>query len=271
MGRTVAGPGRRNQSGASGAGTAEWGFEMTEQQAGDQSGTGQQQQSQAPGGLLAGEAALQAEGEGQQQSSGEQAPATVEGLRAELDGLRTSFQSEVDRRVNQVVSTLRGEMARLGPTQPPSAAQPPPIAATPPLAGPPQVSNADLREARMVYREYVNESLQFLGPQERALAQDLSQAQLLSAMQSGMDPDTAGRQVASQVTARITDARGMYEQSVVNALRRSGQLTEGNGGASSVRHGQQVPAGRTQDTSSSFAKGAAMAAEIGRAKAAPAG
>jgi hypothetical protein len=242
-----------------------------EQQPGDQSGTGQQEQGQQPGGLLAGEAALQAEGEGQQQT-GEQSPPTVEGLRAELGELRGSFQSEVDRRVNQVVSTLRGEMARLGSQQPPSAAQPPQPAAVPSPVGPPQqVSNADLREARMVYREYVNESLQFLGPQERALAQDLSQAQLLSAVQSGMDPDTAGRHVASQVTSRITEARGMYEQSVLNALRRSGQLTEGGGGSSSVRQGQQVSAGRTPDTASSFAKGAAMAADIGRGKAPPAG
>jgi hypothetical protein len=232
---------------------------------------GQQPEGEQPGGLLAAEAARAAE-QGDSGGGGEQTPApTVESLQAALGEMRGSFQAEVDRRVNQVVSTLRGEMAQMG-QQPSAVPVAPPAAPLPSPAGPPQTSSADLREARMVYREFVGESLQFVGPQERALAQDLSSMQLLQAIQSGMDPDTAGRHVASQVTSRILDARGMYEASVVNALRRSGRLSEtpATPGLSSVRGGQQLPAGR-QDAASSFAKGAAMAEAIGRGKAPPAG
>jgi hypothetical protein len=223
----------------------------------------QEQGSEQLGGLLDAEAQRQAEQQGDQGEQQQTAP-TVESLQAQLTDMQSQFQSEVDRRVNQVVSTLRSEMARAQQAPPPQQQGAPPPQQQ--VSGG-QSTSADLREARMVYREFVNESVKFLGPEERALAADLSAAQLQQAVTGGMDPDTAGRHVAAEVSKRIKDARGMYETSVVNALRRTGQLQERTDAVgSSVRYGQQVSAGGKPDAGSSYAKGAAMAKEIGRGK-----
>jgi hypothetical protein len=106
----------------------------------------QEQGSEQLGGLLDAEAQRQAEQQGDQGEQQQTAP-TVESLQAQLTDMQSQFQSEVDRRVNQVVSTLRSEMARAQQAPPPQQQGAPPPQQQ--VSGG-QSTSADLREAQQV-------------------------------------------------------------------------------------------------------------------------
>jgi hypothetical protein len=160
--------------------------------------------------------------------------------------MQAQFASELDRRINQVVSTLRREMSVPQQHQPPAPAQPVPAeparpaAQVPVLVGP---SPLDLQEARSVYREFVADQVTFLGPQEREFAQSLASAEIMARLGSGDRPEVAGRDVAGRVAATVKSLRDMYEKATVEALRKRGQLQQTPGTAPGAQPipGQPLP------------------------------
>jgi hypothetical protein len=150
----------------------------------------------------------------------------------QLAALQQQFASELDRRINQVVSTLRREMA---PQPDPQVAPPPAPQPAAPVA-PAQVGQSgpsplDLQEARSVYRDFVGDQVTFLGPQEREFAQALASAEIASRIAAGERPESAGREAAGKVAGTVRELRDMYEKATVEALRKRGQLLQAAGGA----------------------------------------
>lgn len=100
-------------------------------------------------------------------------------------------------------------------------------------------SPADVREARMVYREYVGDKITFVGDEERQFAADLAAALLPGMLEAGADVETAGQQVATQVAERVKSTRQFYQRKTIKALQQRGVLPE------DFRPGQP-PKGTTQ-------------------------
>lgn len=112
-----------------------------------------------------------------------------------------------------------------------------------PQAGSPAVSPGDLREARLVYREYVTDQIRFVGDEERAFAADLATSMIPGLLEKGLDIEDAGRQVAQEVAARVKKTRTFYQQQTIKALQQRGALPE------DYRPGQP-PKGPAQTTGS---------------------
>lgn len=242
--------------------------------AGTQQGTEQTQGQQAAGtedqgtgaqplGLLDEQAAQSGtDGQGQEQAGGTgdgtgqtpPVPATPEQI-ADL------INREVDRRMTSLYREVRGQAGQQGQQQgqgqgqqgeqqggPQSGQQQTP-------AGP---SEADVREARLVYREYVGDEIKFLGTVEREHASTVAQALLRERIGRGDDPDRAGREVAREVASTVKALRQHYEQQTVAALKRRGLLPDDGRGP-----GQQpVPGTAAPGAQSGFAAGQAKAAAL---------
>ena len=86
------------------------------------------------------------------------------------------------------------------------------------------VERFDEREARMAYREYLNDSHTFVDGSERALANTLGTALVGSELAEHGDPDRAGRQAASTVAEQLSAYRKAVEDATVNRLKRRGAL-----------------------------------------------
>lgn len=193
---------------------------------GDQVGTDGQEQQNPQGGLLD-DPTLGDEDQGQDgpddnqgQQNGDAPTGFAEQLAAMEQRLAASFQSEMDRRINQVVTRQRQgggggvqQDAQQQPRQGSGGGTATPVPAA-----------ADFREARYAYQAYVNDEIRFLSADERAYAADLAAAALPSRLTSGEDPDQAGRVVAADVAKRVKSLRAMYERRVVSALQKKGAL-----------------------------------------------
>lgn len=118
-------------------------------------------------------------------------------------------------------------------------------------------SSADVREARMTYRDYVGGEMKFLGNEERDFAQVLANGLLREALGRGDDPETAGTAVAKEVAKQIKGLRSHYEGKVLAGLRRNGTIPA-TGPATA---GQPLPGSGTPGDASGFKKGQDRAAQ----------
>jgi hypothetical protein len=229
-----------------------------QQQPGQQPPQGQQPQ-QPQQGFLNQDALLpqQQDPNGQQPQGtppGQQVPQNAPDVQAIITQAMQQMTSEIDRRINGVVGTLRREFAPAGqpqqqypgqqPYQQPYQGQPqgqPPA----PQQGQPQPvftgpSNADLSEARGTYRDFIGDQVtQFLGPQEREFAQDLANALITERLGTGGRADEVGKDVAKAVGDRVKQLRDMYESKTTEALRRRGMLKDDGQGGMPLPGGQQ--------------------------------
>lgn len=226
------------------------------QDQGNQSGAEGQQQQPAPQGQEQQNQQGLLDAEAQQ---GEQPPEGGESLDGDvmaqltqqIQTLQATFQSEIDRRVNQVVSTLRREMGGQQQGQQPQDHG----SGAPPVQG---ASVADVREARLEYRSAVEDEIRFLGAAERELASQIAAGLIRSELETGGDPDAVGRKVAKQVAAQIKSTRKLYEDKTVAALQRRGQLKE-----SPTAQGQPLPSRQqTPGPGASYARAQQTAREM---------
>jgi hypothetical protein len=211
---------------------------------------GQQQGAPAPGSLIAEAAAAQqpSDPQGAQQGAGQQAPQNQGSqigqqqqgapldVAAELRRMQDTFASEIDRRVNSVVGTLRREFQQVGQQQQGQGQQGGQQAPAQQQWQPPAVSGPDpndVREARMAARETLTATFPFIHTAERELAAELMAAQINQQMLRGDGtPDQIGTRAAAAVAERLTALRGVYEAATVNSLRQRGQIAQpaGQGG-----------------------------------------
>lgn len=198
--------------------------QQAQQQPSQQQGTGDQQVQ--PGSLIGQVADQQNQTDQGQQQNGQsqEQPMTLEQLAQQIGSMQSTLTSEIDRRVNGAVSTMRREFGQPGNQQPPAQQQqqqPPTQQQNTQQAGP-VIDPADLREARSVCREAVGDAIKFVDPKERELAASLSASLLQSALHGGGAPDQVGAQVATQVVEQIKGIRGVYEAATLAALRNRG-------------------------------------------------
>ncbi|MFE2751570.1 hypothetical protein ACFXGA_06155 [Actinosynnema sp. NPDC059335] len=106
---------------------------------------------------------------------------------------------------------------------------------------------ADLREARLAFREYLGDQYRPGTPTEREIAAELGGALIREHLVTGGgDPDRAARTAADTVANRLRAHRRAIERQTVAALRKRGALRDDygsgsqNGGAPAV----SLPAGR---------------------------
>jgi hypothetical protein len=195
---------------------------------------------------------------------------TQEQVQQMLAQAAAAAQSETDRRVNQVVGTLRSEFAQTlqaaGVAPQGQVGQPQPQGQPAGSQSAPSASN--LQEGRSAYREFVNDEVKFLGPAERELAQSISGVLLAERIGQGESPERAGRAVARDVATQIKAIRSMYESQVLGALAARGVQLPAVGGQQPLQPGQasQQLAGQA----SGFATGAAKAQEMYRNRQPPA-
>jgi len=143
------------------------------------------------------------------------------------------FDAVADRRVNAILKELRKrEKAEQAPKTE-------------------QAEKVDARAARMTFKEYLTDEVQFIGVEERKFAMDLGSALIGSRVSVSDDEETLGREVADEVATQMKAMRQYYEARTVDALRRRGALKPAEGQPS------KTPA--TVGGQSEWAKGAALA------------
>lgn len=127
---------------------------------------------------------------------------------------------------------------------------------------------ADIRDARATYREMVVGEITFASNVEREAGMKLAAAVVTKAVQSGVDPDEAGKQAAQEVAATITAIRKDARKQLLVQLKKEGRLVqkekpEGGGAGSGGGIGTQatrVATGASAKTD--MQKGAEAAARI---------
>lgn len=229
-------------------------------------GAGQQAGQQPMGGdgsLIAaaadGQGQQQGQGAGgQQQGGGQGQGITLEGLAEQLAALPTQFQSELDRRIDQAVSTLDRRYGGQGQQQQGQQQQQDGGQQQGQQQGgggqrdgqgrfvqqPTGPDPADVREARSVFREAIGDAVRFVDPAERQVATLIGQGLIGQRLAAGADPDTAGTAAAGEVAEQIKTLRGKYEAATLNTLRAQGRLVEAPGTQQRI-DGMPLPAGPT--------------------------
>lgn len=200
---------------------------------GGDGGTGGQSGGQA-GGLLDGEAAAGGDGgDGGSGDGGGEGGSGDDQVKQIVDAVTGRFTSEIDRRINGLITTLdrkygtqggsggqqggnqnggqSGDGGNGGGGQ--SAA-----------AGGGVVA-ADLREGRSEYRDAMSD-FKFLGNEEREHALRLAQTVIRDRLEAGDDPVTAGQAAARTVTDEVKGLRTLYETKTIAALKRTGVINE---------------------------------------------
>lgn len=165
-------------------------------------------------------------------------------------------ESALDRRINVVLREIRKQGGEKQEPRKPGGQQQrrrdEPQQQTP--TGP---SAADVRDARVAYREYVADEITFLGNEERQYAQSVAVGLLRNALAEGVDPDDAGADVAKKVADQVKELRSFYTKRVVSKLRKDGRIA-----------GSGTPTQRSRSTSakpgkaSQYQAGQAMAEKL---------
>jgi hypothetical protein len=162
------------------------------------------------------------------------------GIAAALPQISRQFQSEMDRRINSALNKGGRKPASKDDDdneQQDSSRQAPP--------------KADVRGARLAFREILPDSIKLLGDDERALANDFGQNLIRArALQGFDDEEQVGREVAAETATFLRKARDLYSSRTKRALERSGALVAQGGG--------QSPGGQTPPSTVAAAYDAAQ-------------
>ncbi len=176
--------------------------------------------------------------EDQQEEESQDSGVDVDGIVAQIEQrLADRFDAVADRRVNAILKELR--------KQQPKKEEPVPTATE---------QSVDVRAARLTFKEYVSDEVQFIGAEERKFAMDFGAALIGAKAAVSDDEEVLGREVADEVAAKVREMRSYYEKRTLDALRRRGALKQQEG---------QPPKGPSSvGGSSEFAKGAALAEQM---------
>ena len=213
--------------------------------------TQQTEDQDVAGGLLE---SLTDEGQGSQSDSQDadddndqgssESSADVDAIVAKIEErLGERFDAVADRRVNAILKEVRKR-------NPKSEAEKPVPAAVD--------SGVDVRAARLTFKEYLSDDVQFIGSEERKFAMDLGAALIGARARDADDEEQLGREVADEVAGQVKGLRQYYEARTLDALRRRGALKS---------QGGQPPKGPgSVGGQSEWAKGAALAEEMYKVK-----
>lgn len=172
-------------------------------------------------------------------------------VRFDEAALLKKVESRIDRRLNAVLREVRkgreepGTQRRQGTsTGRPARREAAPV--------------ADVRGARLAFRDYLPDEVKITSTEERKFATDLGRTMIEARAAKGFeDEDVVGREVAEEVAKQVKGLRKHYQTRTVAALRRRGALPDTKGG--------QGPAGSTGGKgaadSSQFTDGANLAAQ----------
>lgn len=245
----------------------------------DPNGGAGQQAGQQPGGGDGSLIAAAAEGQqgqadqGQQAGGGQQQGApTLESIAAQLAAMPSQFQSELDRRINQAVSTLDRRYGGQGQQQAPGGQQQDQDQGQQSgqrdgqgrfVQHPAGPDPHDLREARTVCRDALNDGIKFLDPVERQLAMSIAQPELEQRLADGASVDAAGAAAAAEALGQIRKLRGTYERATLSALEAQGRLVRAPGTEQRLAGMPMstVPTGQPNHVGA-YQQGAAMAAQV---------
>lgn len=118
---------------------------------------------------------------------------------------------------------------------------------------------ADVRGARLAFRDYLSDEAKFTSREERRFAMDLGQAMIRARALDGFeDEDKVGREVAEEVAEQVTSLRKHYQRSTIARLRSRGLLAPKKDGKSG-QSGQGTTGGSGATTGSQFTEGAELA------------
>jgi hypothetical protein len=143
----------------------------------------------------------------------------ADGIAAALPSIQASFQSEIDRRVNGALNKVRGK----APAKKDDDGDGTDQGRTAPVA--------DVRGARIAFREYLPDTIKLLGPEERSFANDYGQNLIRARAHSGFDDeDQTGREVAEATAEQIRKLRSFYSARTKRVLEAQGALVAQGGG-----------------------------------------
>lgn len=151
---------------------------------------------------------------------------------AAVKKVEAKFNAETDRRVNQALAKQRKKLGVDDEEEdeddggkPKSRRKETPV--------------ADVRSARLAFRESLPEQIKILGPDERQLATEIGQALIRSRGFEGFDDaDEVGEEVAAQTAELLKKARKFYSDRTKRVLEKSGALKEQPSGQSGNGSGQ---------------------------------
>lgn len=147
-----------------------------------------------------------------------------------LERATRAFEAETDRRVNQALAKQAGKgPAKTGTKDDDSG-----------NGGGQVTATADVRGARIAFREYLPDTIKLLGTEERQIATEIGQSLIRSRAFDGFeDEDAVGREVATQTAEILKKARTFYSGRTKRVLEKQGALIPQSGGQSSGGGGQK--------------------------------
>lgn len=187
-------------------------------------------------------------GEGEGNGTTDIAAAVKAALQELLPSIQDSTNREIDRRVNGALNKVRKPGAK--PQQQQDEGNDGDGGTAPVVA--------DVRGARLAFREYLPDQIRFLSPEEKALATEFGLTAINAKAAKGFDDeDAAGREAAAETVAFLKKARRYYSDRTKRALEKSGALKQDGQGQTS--HGT-TPPGVSKDP---FERAKAKMAELG--------
>lgn len=139
-----------------------------------------------------------------------------------LPTIQDQTTREIDRRVNSALKKVRGSGKPNDDEDDDDADK---------GGKAPRQAQADVRGARIAFREYLPEKIRFLSPEEKAMATEFGLTQINAAAAKGFDDeDETGRQIAESTVAFIKKARSYYSGRTKKALEKQGALRKDDSG-----------------------------------------
>jgi hypothetical protein len=137
------------------------------------------------------------------------------GIAAALPQIQKSFQSEMDRRINSALNRGGRKPADKGGDEENDD------------KGGQKVPAANVRGARIAFREYLPESIRLLSSEERSLANEFGQSLIQARALRGFDDeDEVGQEVATATAEFLKKARDLYSSRTKRILQQQGALKE---------------------------------------------
>lgn len=162
------------------------------------------------------------------------------GIRAALPTISQTFQSEMDRRINSAINKVtrkNGQKQQQKKDDDSDGDDDSQQQQAQPVA--------DVRGARIAFREYLPMELKTFSPEEQALATEFGQSRIRAlALEGFEDEDVAGQQAAKETAEFIKKARSLYSKRTKAVLKRQGALVEvpGSTGGQTPGAGSPPPA-----------------------------
>jgi hypothetical protein len=158
------------------------------------------------------------------------------GIRAALPTITSTFQSEMDRRINSAINKVTRKNGPK-PAQKKDADD-----GEQDENQQQQVQPADVRGARIAFREYLPMEIKTFSTEEQALATEFGQSRIRAlALEGFEDEDEAGKQAAQETAEFIKKARALYSKRTKAVLKRQGALVEVPGSTGGQTPGQTPP------------------------------